>query len=490
MKMNLFSFSQYQDMKKIAILLLACLSMSCANSQKKVANKKIAGLWEGKINAGAPLRIVFHFDPQADSSYAGIMDSPDQNVKGIHCDSVKITGDSVSVKVLVISGGFTGHIINDTTIIGNWTQRGMQIALTLKKEKAVSILNRPQTPQRPFSYNSQDVEYDNEDKTVHFGATLTWPKGEGPFPTAIMITGSGQQDRDETIFGHKPFAVIADYLTKKGYAVLRIDDRGMGKTTGDVKNATSVDFAKDIETALAYLKTRKEVDKKRIGMIGHSEGGLIASLVASRNTDINFIIMLAGPGVKGSELMLAQAKAALESVGISAHAADVYGLIYKKITDDVITEKDTAKLYDKIMADFTQWRKNQPKALLDTLNIHDDEDYTKKIVLAFTRGLESPWMKYFLQSDPQPLMEKFTCKVLALDGSKDIQVISSLNLDGINKALKKSKSPSFETKELPGLNHLFQHCKTCTVAEYGQLEETFSPEALDIMGKWLDQNVK
>jgi uncharacterized protein len=455
--------------------------------------KAINGIWEGKLMvSGTSLSVVFHFDKNSDGIYSGSMDSPDQGVNNIHCDSVKLKDDSVIVKINVAHAAFYGLGIDDSTINGSWEQGLAKFSLTLKKVKTETKgPNRPQTPVPPFSYNSEDVEYDNADKNIHYGATFTYPKGTGPFPTAILITGSGQQDRDETIFGHKPFAVIADYLTKRGYAVLRVDDRGMGKSTGDVMNATSADFAKDVEVGLAYLRTRKEVDKKRMGMIGHSEGGLIASIVAAGNPDIDFVIMLAGPGETGANVLLEQSVKIMEMDSVPVDAATAYGVIYKKVEEDIMAPKnDTTDLYTEILADFSQWRKSQPTSILNALKVNTDGSDDKKITMEYVKGFALPWIKYFLKADPQPLIEKFTCKVLAIDGSKDIQVIEPINLNAINTALKKSKSPEYETKLIPGLNHLFQHCKTCTVDEYGQIEETFAPEALQIMGDWLDKNVK
>ncbi len=455
------------------------------------AQKKIAGIWEGKLNAGnISLRMVFHIEKQSEKCYSASMDSPDQGVKDILCDSVIVNGDSIIV-ILKGSTRLKGLLAGDSTINGNWEQRGMTFPIDLKKVNEVSKNpNRPQTPLPPFTYNSEDIEYDNPDKSIHYGATFTYPKGDGPFPTAILITGSGQQDRDETILGHKPFAVIADYLTKKGYAVLRVDDRGMGKSTGDVINSTSLDFAGDVEVGLAYLKERKEVDKKRMGLIGHSEGGLIADIVAARNKDINFVIMLAGPGVKGSDILVKQNADILKSDSVPDEALKAYEVLYKKIMEDVIAAKDSSTSYNKLWVDFSAWKKSQSHDILTTLNISSDSIGNGVFLKKFEHAFASPWIRYFMQADPQPLIEKFTCKVLALDGSKDLQVNAEINLAAINKALKKSKSPSFETKELPGLNHLFQHCSKCTLDEYATIEETFAPEVLDIIGQWLDKNVK
>ncbi len=347
---------------------------------------------------------------------------------------------------------------------------------------------RPQTPVPPYAYNSEDAEYDNADKSVHFGATFTYPKTGGPFVTAILITGSGQQDRDETIIEHKPFAVIADYLTKQGIAVLRVDDRGVGKTTGLHNDVTSADFANDVEAGLAYLKKRNEVDKNKIGLIGHSEGGLIASIVASRNRDINFVIMLAGPGINGEDLMAEQDEAIFLADGVSNEAATIHKNLYKKILDSSLASNNISEARDKIMNYLNEWKKDKPQALLDTLGFANDSAIQKFAVDFAIQGTLQ-WMKYFLRTNPQSFIEKIRAKVLALNGSKDIQVIASSNLAGIKQALAKRKSPDYEVKELPGLNHLFQHCNKCTAEEYGELEETFAPEVLGLIGNWIKEKV-
>ncbi len=452
------------------------------------SDKNITGIWEGKLNTGQfYIRLAFHIDLQSDKSYKGAMDSPDQGILGVPCDHVILIGDSLDIEVKPTIG-MTGRMINDTTFAGRWNQGGKLLPFVIYKVKQASkIPLRPQTPKPPFKYNSEDVEFDNADKSVHFGATFTYPKGKGPFPTAILITGSGQQDRDETIFGHKSFAVIADYLTNRGIAVLRVDDRGMGKTTGDLTKATSADFANDVEAELQYLKTSKEADPKKMGMIGHSEGGLIASIVAARNPDINFVIMLAGPGVKGSEILVKQTHDIYIANGVPVDATDAYCVIFKKILEEFMASDDTAMVHKKVMADYTAWKAQQTPATLTALKINTDSTGDKKIINDFMAGFSSPWIRYFILTDPKPLIEKFHCKVLALDGSKDLQVNAEINLKAIHDALSKSKSPSFETKELPGLNHLFQTCKTCTVGEYQELEETFSPTALEVMWKWMEK---
>ena len=262
----------------------------------------------------------------------------------------------------------------------------------------------------------------------------------------------------------------------------------MGKTSiGNGPKATSADFAKDVEAGIAYLNTRKEVDKNKIGLIGHSEGGLIASIVGSRSKDIDFIVMIAGPGLKGSKLLASQNEAILLSTGVSKEAAVAYEELYENIMRNAM-EKDTGSAIAASTKAYGEWKQKTDSNLRRSVGIKDDIA-AQQAIRAITFELSRPWFIYFFQTDPADYITRLNCKVLALNGSKDVQVVSRQNLEAIRIALKKSKSPGFETIELPGLNHLFQHCKACTVAEYGQLEETFSPEALDIIVKWLNKNV-
>jgi pimeloyl-ACP methyl ester carboxylesterase len=460
------------------------LGFSIANGQSRM----VTGDWQGTLDVGVKLRLVLHIKSDAPGTYTGTLDSPDQGVKGIAASSVTVVGDSLHVKVDLIKGNFDGLFINDTTVSGAWSQGPGKAALTLVNTKVEFKVNRPQTPKAPFGYKSEDVEYDNADKTVHLAGTLTYPNSGGRFPVAILITGSGQQDRDETLFEHKPFAVIADYLTKKGFAVLRVDDRGIGKTTGEVNTATSADFAKDVEAGIAYLKKRSEIDTTRIGLIGHSEGGLIAEVVASRRKDINFMVLLAGPGVKGSVLLSEQGRAVLESSGLPSAAANLYAPFYLQVINYSITEKDTATAYKKAWAFYKNWEKTTDAQTRQSLGFKDDTA-AANILRGLINGLSLPWMQYFLNSDPAQLLQKTTAKVLALNGEKDVQVLAKLNIDGIDAAMRKSKSKVYNSKILPGLNHLFQKCNLCSVNEYAVLEETFSPAALQEMGDWLQQNV-
>ena len=325
-------------------------------------------------------------------------------------------------------------------------------------------VRRPQNPVKPYPYRAEDLQYANPGAGIKLAATLTIPPGKGPFPAVVLITGSGQQDRDESLLGHKPFLVLSDYLTRKGIAVLRSDDRGAGGSGGDFAIATTADFATDTEAAVAYLKTRPEVDPHRIGLIGHSEGGVIAPMVAARNGDIAFIVMMAGTGVPGDRIVAAQVVAGAEAAGMDHESAAKAGEQERRVLDLVEHETDPGALRRKLGAEL-----GLPPAQID----------------AAYRQLTSPWYRYFLTYDPAPALRKVACPVLALDGEKDTQVPAKLNLPAIRQALEDGGNRHFEVDELPGLNHLFQHAKTGAFSEYSQIEETIAPEALEKMAAWI-----
>ena len=305
---------------------------------------------------------------------------------------------------------------------------------------------------------------------------------------AGLISGSGQQDRDETIFGHKSFGIIADYLTKKGFLVLRIDDRGIGKTTGNFATSTTADFEKDVEAGLDFLEKQPQVNKQKIGLIGHSEGGMIAPVVASKRSEIKFIVLLAGPGIPTVDLMAEQTEAISKSYGAPPATVKASGDLYRIVAKEINKTADKELVQKNIMIKINEWAKTADTSIIRALGFADTAIINKNIASQI-EAISSPWFKYFLAFNPQVYLQKLNCKVLALNGSKDVQVISKTNLAGIKSSLQKSKSPKFDVIEIPGLNHLFQTCIKCNPAEYGDLEESFSPKALEIIGNWLQKNV-
>lgn len=456
------------------------------------AQQKFYGTWEGKINAGVSLRVVFIFSANGNNGLKAVLKSPDQSPASLPADTTYAIYDSIHTSLKKFGIAFHGKLMSDSSIEGSFIQ-GIAIPVSLKKVDKISTVSRPQTPKPPFPYNSEEIVYYNSDRSLSFGGTLTWPAIpagtnyiKAPvYPTVLLISGSGPQDRDETILQHKPFAVIADYLTRQGFAVLRVDDRGVGKSTGRFAGATSADFADDASAGIDYLKTLKQVDTTKIGLIGHSEGGMIAPMIAACRNDVAFIVLLAGPGIPVRDLMAKQITAVAASQGASALASELNGEAYRRVVGIVQRNTDTAvmkKQAEAMIAEMAHANESifAEQGLGDTVA-------RKHMVDAQVDAFMQPWFRYFLSVDPAAYLQKLHCNVLALNGSADIQVVSQPNLAGIQEALKRSRVKKYMVKELPGLNHLFQACKRCTADEYGELEESFSPVALKLMGDWLNE---
>ncbi|MEX1203262.1 MAG: alpha/beta fold hydrolase [Ferruginibacter sp.] len=448
------------------------------------------GTWEGRLQAGTSLRIVFIFT-EKEGKISATFQSPDQTKAILPTDTCYSIKDSIYVISKRFGISFRGQLTNDTSINGVFSQ-GADFSLPLKKVVAISTLKRPQAPKPPFPYLEEEVIFENKSAGIQLVGTLSYPKPlpnvdylkVPTYPAVILITGSGPQDRDETLFEHKPFAVIADYLTKKGFAVLRYDERGVGKSTGKFQESTTADFANDTEAAFDFLKSQSQIDTAHIGLIGHSEGGMIAPMLAARRNDIAFIVMLAGPGTPTPELMQEQIEAVLLSQGGDSALAAIGGSFFKKMAKAVNSSKDTSILFTNALAIANEWSIQQPDSILTMMNM---ENVAERAIAVRNqlKPMMTPWFRYFLSIDPGVYLSKLSCKVMALNGDKDIQVVALSNLKAIKTALQKSKSTQYDIISLPGLNHLFQSCKTCTTAEYGELEETFSPIVLQKMGEWL-----
>ncbi|HVU98594.1 MAG TPA: alpha/beta fold hydrolase [Puia sp.] len=442
----------------------------------------ITGDWTGLLKAGAiQVHIVFHITRQ-DTGYNALMDSPDQGVNGIPVASARLVDGRLTLEVAQPKIEYSGEW-RDSLITGTFRQAGLSFPLEMRRGMPAAPV-RPQTPVRPYPYVEEEVRIENKGAGVVLAGTLTLPPGKGRFPAVVLITGSGPQDRDESLMGHKPFLVIADALTRRGIAVLRYDDRGTARSTGDFRKATTADFATDVEAAVAYLKTRKEVNARRIGLIGHSEGGIIAPLVASRNGDIRCIVLLAGPGLRGEEILLSQqqligqasggwGKPAQEMVDVNRGAMDI-------IVRDSLRLEHADTIKQQLAAYFEQ-RSVQVPAL---------KSGGPEVVRAAIGQLTSPWMEYFLAYDPAPALERVRCPVLAMAGSKDLQVPPEENLVAIGRALEKGGNTHFEVKEFPDLNHLFQECTTGLPGEYAKIEQTFAPAALEFMVNWVVKQCK
>jgi pimeloyl-ACP methyl ester carboxylesterase len=459
-------------------LLAGVSSYSLPALRSSISNDEIKGTWQGTL--GGQLRVVIRISASESGYLKAEMDSPDQGVTGLHLDTVIFDGSNITLKLNIASAYYEGKYNADSiSFDGNWHQNGSAIPLTLKKNNKVEEIKRPQEPKPPFPYKVEDVMYDNKPAGIKLAGTLTMPESGGPFTAVILIPGSGPSNRDEEIFGHKPFFVLADYLTRNGFAVLRADKRGLFKSTGDINTATSKDFSTDVLAGIEYLKSRKEIDAKKIGLIGHSEGGIIAPMVASETNDVAFIVLMAGPGIPGDEILYHQNEAMSKADNYPPEKIKKGNEVNKKMYDVIKTGGDSVKIVEKLK-----------KIYLDYYNSLDEKDRSEAQTpeAMADRDLKmvmSPWFRYFVSYDPVPALKMVKCPVLALNGSKDLQVLPDENLAAIKSALETGGNKNFETKELPGLNHLFQTAATGSIAEYQKIEETISPAALQIIRDWI-----
>ena len=464
-------------------LVLSLQFIFIVSAVGQITQDKLKGSWMGHLSeSGMDIRLVFNFSLSPADTLMATLDSPDQSVEGLHMGRVIINDTVLYIDAPLLRGHYRGKIQNDTIIKGSWSQGGKEYIVNLEKMKEPLKIVRPQEPKPPFPYTVEDVLFRNNKEGFDLAGTLTIPEGTGPFPAVILISGSGYQDRDEKIFNHKPFLVIADYLTRNGIAVLRYDDRGTGSSKGNKTNATSETLAGDAESALTYLMTRPEINAKHIGVAGHSEGGLIAAIVASGNKNVSFVISLAGPGVPGAQIITTQTR----DISITS------GMDTAKVSKDIKTLDHVFKMImaepdqKKLAKDAMQWYASE----LDSEGV--DPEKRKEEMAGFAKSIvtfNNAWFRYFIITDPKTFWKNVTCPVLALNGEKDLQVNYTDNLDGIREALKKSGNRKVIIMSFAGLNHLFQHCTTGLPTEYNSIEETFSPDALKIISEWIKLTV-
>ena len=421
---------------------------------------QIEGYWKGEIDLGT-LKLEMAFNIKAiENGYSATLDVPAQGAFDFPVDETTFKDGHLQLTMSAMDASYSGTP-KDGVIEGEFTQRGMTFPLNLvKAEKKEQKKARPQDPQPPFNYHIEEVTFVNEKEGNTLVGTLTIPEGEGPFPAMVLVSGSGQQDRDEELMNHRPFWIIADYCALHGIAVLRYDDRGIGGSKGEVENATSLDFSYDAEAAFDYLRNRKEINASKVGILGHSEGGVINFMVAARRPEVAFLVSLAGPSVNGIEVLKEQQAAILRASGMSEEAVQFSSSANAQLFDIIEASNDRVGA-DSLMRQLVKgWGYN--------------EELTEQTVGQMT----SPWMYYFLKYDPTEAIVKTNCPALLLNGSKDLQVIASQNLPGYEKIISEHGKTNLTLRELPDLNHLFQHCETGSPNEYFEIEETISPEVL------------
>ena len=482
-------------MQREIIPLIVCLSILVSplsmtgeppanRQQPSVSGKVLTGYWQGslKLAPGIELRLIFEIASTPNGNLTGSMVSVDQGNSRTAISRIVVDADEVHLEFKQSGSAFNGKLNADgAQLTGQWKQSGLTLPLSLSRVAKPTPLKRPQEPRPPYPYIEEEVTVPNKTAGVKLAGTLTLPRTPGPHTAVLLITGSGPQDRDEAVMGHRPFFVLADYLTRHGIAVLRCDDRGVGRSTGDFAKAVQADFVEDVLSAVTYLSERTEIDPRRLGLIGHSEGSIVASQAAVQSAQIAFIVMLAGPGVPMDQLLARQGHDIAASKGWDEELLSAYDLVTQQTFRLVKEEEDPAVLASKLRA---LYEREIAKLTDEQRRASGWNDGMMELQI---RLWQSPWLRQLAKYDPRPTLATVRCPVLAINGENDIQVAAQENLDAIRNALTSGGNASVTTLQLPGLNHLFQKCEKKSI-DYGQIENTFDVSALQTISDWISAN--
>jgi pimeloyl-ACP methyl ester carboxylesterase len=451
------------------------LTIACFLCFSNLFSQEIIGSWAGELAvSGTKLPLIFNIK-QNGADLITTMDSPMQGAKDLPTDNSSFIDNELIIDAKKFGISYKGKFENET-INGTFSQGGASMPLILKRKKDGELtLKRPQTPQPPFNYKIEEVTFTNPIDKNTLAGTLTTPSNKKDFPIVVLISGSGQQNRDSEIFGHKEFWVIADDFAKKGIGVLRVDDRVTGGSNGATTSMTTENFAGDTNAAVEFLAQKGYTN---IGLIGHSEGGIIAPMVASQNSKVKFIISMAGPGIPTDELLLLQSNAIGKASGATDEELKSIEAANRKIYS-VIKNYNGVDLNGEVKKIIIAQMQKLPKVQ------QPSADEIEKIAEQESKKISIPWFSYFMKINPDVYWSKLKIPVLAINGANDLQVIPKENLAGIKTSLEKAKNKHFETVEFPNLNHLFQEAKTGSVEEYAQIEQTIAPQVLDKMSAWI-----
>jgi uncharacterized protein len=472
--------SEENNMKKLINLVLL-ISFFCLVTVFGQSSANIKGNWLGTIEiSGIKLRLVLKVSKSADGTFTAKLDSIDQGQNDLPIDAISQKDNSVQFDAKKMGLTFEGTLNEKgDEISGIFKQGTNSFPIVFKRVAEIPQITRPQDPQKPYPYNEEEVSYENKKDGVKLAGTLTLPRTTEKHPAVILITGSGSQDRNETVVGHRPFLVLADYLTRRGIAVLRVDDRGVGGSTLGSPNATSENYAGDVLAGVEYLKSRREINPKQIGLIGHSEGGMIAPMVAVRSKDVAFIVLLAGTGQTGEDIIYTQTELIQKVDGANPVLAAQSLKALKNIMAVLKSEPDNKLAEQRINEAFA---KQSSEMSEEERKIFAPQETAMKSQISF---LLSPWYRYFVTYNPRPTLEKVKIPVLALNGENDLQVPSKENLAIISAALKSGGNKDFTVKSFPKLNHLFQTSQTGSPGEYTKIDETIAPPVLETISDWI-----
>lgn len=464
-------------MKKIA---LWCMMVHLSVAAWSQAAGSISGTWMGKIESGGQsFRMVLHIKSDSNRVVC-TLDSPDQGALNLPTKGASFIANALKVDASNLGASYHGDMqAGDTLITGYWIQDGSSFRLDLSRQDKAVTLNRPQEPVAPFPYTSAHVTIDNIAGRSQLSGTVVIPKGVGTFPAVVLLSDIGPHNQDGEVMGHKPFWVIADYLARNGIASIRFDDRGVGKSSGNFKAGTTVDFAGDAAAAFKLLYSNPKVSKKKVGIIGHGEGGVVGAIVASAEPKVSFVVLLASLGLSGEEVLIQQARAISNASGLPASAAIEAEQTNRAMYEIIKREPDNSKAVTELTALAWKIANNQ-----QSLSVEEKNNVVEGISKSFSAIL-TPWYRSFLVLDPAVYYSKVKVPVLALCGAHDLEVNAQANLPAIEAALRDAGNANFKVLKLDDLNHLFQHCKTGLPAEYGTIEETISPDVLRVVKDWI-----
>ncbi len=463
---------------KLVRFALAAAVLLAAHPAHAQQPSPLVGGWGGALEAqGVRLRLALAVQDSGGALHARFRSVDQENAT--FSVSVEMRGDSAIFTAAPLSAAFRAVLVGRDTLRGVWTQGPASLPLVMVRgADEAMVVRRPQNPQAPFPYRSEEVTVESV-PGVRLAGTLTLPPGNGPHPAVLLVSGSGPQDRDESLLGHKPFLVLSDHLTRQGIAVLRMDDRGTARSTGSFAGATSDDFAQDAAAAVRWLRARPEIADDRVGIVGHSEGGIIAPLVASRDREVAFLVLLAGPGTPSAELLVQQAALISRAGGDPEREIERTSDFQRQMFGAIAQTADSAALHARLtevgqrfLATLTPEERAMPAGSEATLT-------------ATINTMVSPWYRWFLRYDPAPALRATRVPVLALNGALDLQVPADENLAGIQASLRAGGNRDVTVEKLPSLNHLFQTARTGAPSEYNEIEETMSPVVLQRVSGWI-----
>lgn len=439
-----------------------------------MAKTAVIGDWSGTLDIGiAEINIVLHLTEDSNERLSGTFDYLEEKMYGCKIDSLTIQDQSLKFEIRKFLVNFEGILTdNNLKISGQWSQHGKLFPLTFEKgKKSIAAPNRPQEPNLPYPYKEEIITFDNQNAILSGTFTSPFSKASS---VVILIGGAGPSDRDGSILGHKPLWILADYLTRQGIAVLRFDKRGCGKSTGDYHNATTEDFASDVLAGIEYLQSRKDIDSNQIGLIGHSEGGVIAPMVALKSDKVAYLVLMAACAINGEEMMCSWSESIEKDKGSTAEIIEKDRKYKKELFSAVKNEKN-----------FETAAKNLRKIILNHTKKDELPSFESEAIDAEVNYLNTHWLRYFLAYEPAVALRKIQIPVLALNGELDKQILSKQNLPAISQALKEAGNQNYKVIDLPKLNHIFQTCQDGSFTEYAKIEETISPVALSLISKWI-----